>query len=80
LSDDIATQAGTFALVPQVVDAVEVPVIAAGAITDARRIAAAFALGAAACRSARRICGVPRRKSRLRIAPRSNPRAMTARH
>src|SRR5262249_24643069 len=47
LSDDIATQAGTFALVPQVVDAVRVPVIAAGAITDARGIAAAFALGAA---------------------------------
>src|SRR5262245_27615199 len=47
LSDDIATQAGTFALVPQVVDAVKVPVIAAGAITDARGIAAAFALGAA---------------------------------
>src|SRR5215471_471734 len=47
LGDDIATQAGTFALVPQVVDAVKVPVIAAGAITDARGIAAAFALGAA---------------------------------
>jgi nitronate monooxygenase len=47
LSDDIATQAGTFALVPQIVDAVKVPVIAAGAITDARGIAAAFALGAA---------------------------------
>jgi nitronate monooxygenase len=48
LSDDIATQVGTFALVPQVVDAVKVPVIAAGAITDARGIAAAFMLGAAA--------------------------------
>jgi nitronate monooxygenase len=47
LSDDIATQAGTFALVPQIVDAVKVPVIAAGAITDARGIAAAFVLGAA---------------------------------
>jgi nitronate monooxygenase len=47
LSDDIATQAGTFALVPQIVDAVKVPVIAAGAVTDARGIAAAFALGAA---------------------------------
>ena len=47
LTDDIATQAGTFALVPQVVDAVKVPVIAAGGITDARGIAAAFALGAA---------------------------------
>jgi nitronate monooxygenase len=47
LGDDIATQAGTFALVPQVVDAVKVPVVAAGGITDARGIAAAFALGAA---------------------------------
>jgi nitronate monooxygenase len=47
LSDTIATQAGTFALVPQVVDAVKIPVIAAGGIADARGIAAAFALGAA---------------------------------
>lgn len=37
---------GTFALVPQVVDAVTVPVIAAGGITDARGIVAALALGA----------------------------------
>ncbi len=36
------------ALVPQVVDAVKVPVIAAGGIADARGIVAAFALGAAA--------------------------------
>jgi nitronate monooxygenase len=47
LTDDIAAQVGTFALVPQVVDAVQVPVIATGAIGDARGIAAAFALGAA---------------------------------
>ena len=47
LTGDIGTQVGTFALVPQVVDAVKVPVIAAGAITDARGIAAALALGAA---------------------------------
>jgi len=47
LTDDIAAQVGTFALIPQVVDAVKVPVIAAGGITDARGIAAAFALGAA---------------------------------
>lgn len=47
LADDIATQAGTFALVPQVVDAVKLPVIAAGGVADARGIAAAFALGAA---------------------------------
>jgi nitronate monooxygenase len=37
---------GTMALVPQVVDAVERPVIAAGGIGDGRGIAAAFALGA----------------------------------
>ncbi len=47
LTDDVATQVGTFALVPQIVDAVAVPVIAAGGIADARGIAAAFALGAA---------------------------------
>jgi nitronate monooxygenase len=47
LTDDIATQPGTFALVPQMVDAVRVPVIAAGGIADGRGIAAAFALGAA---------------------------------
>ncbi len=37
---------GTFALVPQVVGAVSVPVVAAGGIADGRGIAAAFALGA----------------------------------
>jgi nitronate monooxygenase len=48
LVNDIATQSGTLALVPQVADAVKVPVIAAGGIADARGIVAAFALGAAA--------------------------------
>src|ERR1700688_1315437 len=47
LTSNIAEQPGTFALVPQVVDAVKVPVIAAGGIADGRGIAAAFALGAA---------------------------------
>jgi nitronate monooxygenase len=47
MSADLARQAGTFALVPQVVDAVKVPVVAAGGITDARGIVAALALGAA---------------------------------
>src|ERR1700733_5376502 len=48
LTDDVSTQVGTMALVPQVVDAVKVPVIAAGGIADGRAILAAFALGAAA--------------------------------
>jgi len=48
LSDDLSSQVGTFALVPQIVDAVKVPVIAAGAIADARGVAAAFMLGASA--------------------------------
>ena len=46
LSSDLATQIGTAALVPQIVDAVRVPVIAAGGIGDARGVAAAMALGA----------------------------------
>ncbi len=46
LSADVEAQVGTMALVPQVVDAVDVPVIAAGGIADGRGIAAAFMLGA----------------------------------
>ena len=37
---------GTFSLVPQIVDSVDVPVIAAGGIGDARGVIAALALGA----------------------------------
>lgn len=47
LSEDLHTQVGTFALVPQIVQAVKVPVIAAGGIADAKGVAAALALGAA---------------------------------
>jgi nitronate monooxygenase len=47
LSDDLTTQIGTFALLPQIVKAVRVPVIAAGGIADAKGVAAAIALGAA---------------------------------
>lgn len=47
LSDDLTRQMGTFALLPQVVAAVRVPVIAAGGIADAAGVAAAMALGAA---------------------------------
>lgn len=48
LSDDMGRQTGTMALVPQVVDAVSLPVIAAGGIADARGVTAALALGASA--------------------------------
>jgi len=47
LSDDLSTQVGTFSLVPQIVQAVKVPVIAAGGIADADGVAGAMALGAA---------------------------------
>ncbi|MEO5795833.1 MAG: nitronate monooxygenase [Rhodoferax sp.] len=47
LSDDLTRQMGTFALLPQIVRAVSVPVIAAGGIADAQGVAAAMALGAA---------------------------------
>lgn len=47
LTSDVTTQTGTFALLPQIVDAVRVPVIAAGGIADPRGVTAAFDLGAA---------------------------------
>jgi nitronate monooxygenase len=46
LSEDLTTQVGTLALVPQIVNAVKTPVIAAGGIADARGVRAALALGA----------------------------------
>ena len=48
LSHDLTLQSGTFALLPQIVAAVRVPVIAAGGIADAAGVAAALGLGAAA--------------------------------
>jgi len=47
LSDDLTTQMGTFALLPQIVRAVKIPVIAAGGIADSKGVAAALELGAA---------------------------------
>ena len=46
-ADHLTTQMGTFALLPQIVAALDVPVIAAGGIADAAGVAAAMALGAA---------------------------------
>jgi nitronate monooxygenase len=48
LTEDMTTQMGTLALLPQIVAAVKTPVIAAGGIADASGVAAAMALGAAA--------------------------------
>jgi nitronate monooxygenase len=47
LSDDLTTQVGTLALVPQIVRKVKIPVIAAGGIADSKGVAAAMTLGAA---------------------------------
>ena len=47
LTDDLTTQMGILALLPQIVRAVDVPVIAAGGIADAQGVAAVMALGAA---------------------------------
>jgi len=46
LSEDLSTQVGTFALLPQIVREVRLPVIAAGGIADAKGVASAIALGA----------------------------------
>ncbi|MBV9191651.1 MAG: nitronate monooxygenase [Betaproteobacteria bacterium] len=48
LTDDLNNQPATFALLPQVVRAVKLPVIATGGIADASGVRAAMALGAAA--------------------------------
>ncbi len=48
LSQDLSLQQGTFTLLPQIVAAVDLPVIAAGGIVDGKGIKAALALGASA--------------------------------
>jgi nitronate monooxygenase len=59
LETDVATQIGTFALVQQIVEAVPLPVIAAGGVGDGPGIAASFALGAAGAQIGTAYLGCP---------------------
>ncbi len=80
LSDDLATQIGTFALLPQIVRAVRVPVIAAGGIADAAGLAAAMALGAAGVQigTAYLLCPEATTSAVHRAALKSNASRLTA--
>jgi nitronate monooxygenase len=80
LTDDLTTQVGTLALVPQIVNAVRVPVIAAGGIADAAGVAAAMALGASAVQvgTAYLLCPEATTSAVHRAALRSDAAAHTA--
>jgi nitronate monooxygenase len=80
LTTEPASQLGTLVLVPQVVDAVKVPVIAAGGIADGRGISAAFALGASGVQmgTAYLLCPEARISPYLRAALRSAKDNLTA--
>ena len=72
LTSDLDTQLGIAALLPQVVDAVRVPVIAAGGIIDARGIVAALALGACGVQLGTAYLFCPEATISARIVPRSS--------
>ena len=74
LTDDAAAQPGTLALVPQVDDAVRVPVIAAGGIADGRGVLAAIALGASGVQIGTAYLGMPRGEDRGAVSRRARDR------
>lgn len=80
LTDDLATQVGTFALLPQIVNAVNVPVIAAGGIADANGVKAAISLGAAGAQigTAYMLCPEAKTSSIHRAAIKSDAAQVTA--
>jgi len=80
LTEETSTQVGTFALLPQVVRAVKVPVIAAGGIADAKGVQAALALGAAGAQvgTAYLLCPEANTTAVHRAALKSNAAHITA--
>lgn len=76
LNEDLTTQIGTLALLPQLVAALDIPVIAAGGIADARGVAAAQDLGAAGVQLGTAFLLCPEsRTSALHRAALKSPRA-----
>jgi len=80
LSEDLGTQLDTLVLLPQIVAAVGVPVVAAGGIADANDVAAAMALGAVGVQAgtAYLLCPEARTSELHRAALRSDAAADTA--
>jgi nitronate monooxygenase len=74
LTGDLTTQVGTVALVPQIVAAVQVPVIAAGGIADAPGVAAALALGAVGVQAGTAYLLCPESTISAFTGPRSRPK------
>ena len=76
----VATQMGTFALLPQIVNAVSVPVVAAGGIADTQGITAAMKLGASAVQlgTAFLLCDEAKTSAVHRNALKSNQTSETA--
>jgi nitronate monooxygenase len=80
LSDDLTTQMGTFALLPQILNAVTLPVIASGGIADAKGVAAAMSMGAGGVQvgTAYLLCPEATTSMAHRAALKSNMAAHTA--